>query len=181
MCVLILSSFIIDRLSAGEAMAVNARGKVAGCYATLGTLLLLTLPVAWLMLRLGLDATSVGWACILTMLFCSAGRVYWAKRLVGLSVMTWVRRVLVPCFVVSGGSLLVGRLVQCLWGAPSVSRLCAVTAATLLTSVILGWCAVLVPPERTYLASEYARLLRRMPLRRPGRWGQKEKYSDEKF
>ena len=52
-CQLILITMIIDRLSTGYMVSVNAHGKIAGFQATIGFLKIMTLPLAWLFLKLG--------------------------------------------------------------------------------------------------------------------------------
>jgi len=65
-CQWILGGFLIDRLTTGYMIAVNACGKVAGYQATVGVSNLLTLPLAWLFLWLGYAPTSVGVAFVIT-------------------------------------------------------------------------------------------------------------------
>ena len=63
-CRLFLIMFLIDRLSSGYFLAVNAYGRVAAYQATLGSFLVITLPIAWLFIKLGYPPQSVGFAFI---------------------------------------------------------------------------------------------------------------------
>ncbi|KRP35424.1 MAG: hypothetical protein ABS34_11045 [Opitutaceae bacterium BACL24 MAG-120322-bin51] len=151
MGLLILSAFIIDRVTVGQMAAMTAKGQVAGYQVTLGSLLILTLPIAWMFLHVGLSAISVCWAYNITMVMCSLGRVFWAKRLVGQSPMVWLREVLIPCSIVLCASCLSGWAVQLIFPEPSFLRLCGVTLATILCCSAVGWLVVLSDREREFV------------------------------
>ena len=148
-CRYILATFLIDRLTTGYMLAVNAHGKIAGYQATLGTILLLTLPLAWLFLYLGLEPTSVGVAFIVTMTLCSLGRVVWAKYLLGASVYRWIKAVLAPCGMVGGGAALATAF-------PFISvpsgflRLILVTGASFIAYLLLTWFFALDKRDRSF-------------------------------
>ncbi len=161
MCSLILFTFIIDRLSAGQMVAVAANGRIAGYQMMLGGFLILTLPIAWFFLEHEFDAVSVCWAYIITVTMCSVGRVLWAKKLVGLSPRLWVKDVLIPCSTVLAVGLVVGSVAQMIWAWDSFLRLCVVIATTLFSSLLLGWLVVLKYDERRYFLSGLRALLRR--------------------
>ena len=147
-CVLILFQFIIERLTTGQMMAVNAVGKIAGYQAMLGGFLILTLPVAWLFLALGFTATSVGWAFILTTIMLSVGRVIWAKYLVELSPKKWVKDVFFPCVLVAIIGFGFGSSIQRLSGGPSFFRLCYVVVGTFISFILMGWFIAFNKSER---------------------------------
>lgn len=106
LCRLMLLMFIIDKCTDGQMMAVNASGRIAKYQSTVGIALVSTLPIAWLFLFLGFDPPSVAYACILTMLVCGFGRIYWAKVLVGIQFFDWVKDVFVPSFLIGLLSLI---------------------------------------------------------------------------
>ena len=149
-CVLILVQFTIERLSVGAMLAVNAVGKIARYQASIGGLIFLTLPIAWLFLALGLNAASVGWALIFTTVMISIGRVVWAEYLVGLSLLKWGKEVLIPCVVVSVVGLGTGKCIQAFFVDASFCRVMAVGFGTLVSAVLLGWIIVLDETERHF-------------------------------
>lgn len=146
-CKLILTTFFIDRLTSGYMLAVNAHGKIAAYQATLGTSLVLTLPLAWLFLSLGKPPTSVGVAFIITMAVCSLGRVLWVQRLFGVPASKWLRSVLVPCGFVATAASLSTLLSGCLL-SQSFSRLVLTTVACVVVTLIASWLWALNEPER---------------------------------
>lgn len=156
MTTLILSAFIIERCGSGQTAAITAHGKIAAYHLTVGGCMILTLPLAYCLLQYGLGAIAVCWAYLLTALLCLLGKLYWARRLVALSPLIWLREVLVPCCAVLAGGLVVGWLVrQCY--EPSFVRLCAVVVTTLLGCATIGWRTILGKPERAYCLSVLVR------------------------
>ncbi|MDA3926407.1 MAG: hypothetical protein PF904_17090 [Kiritimatiellae bacterium] len=161
-CRLILTMFIIDKITFGQQVAVSAKGDIAGYQMTVGGCLLLTLPIAWLFLHLGYGATSVGWAFLITFFFCSAGRLFWARYLVGLSVVAWIRIVFFPCVTVLLAGVSIGVLIQSVWIQASFFRFCTLTASTVTSSLLLGWMIVLNEPEKFVVKGGLLRIVNRI-------------------
>jgi O-antigen/teichoic acid export membrane protein len=150
LCQLMLIMFLIDQLTVGYISAVNAKGKIAAYQATLGSILVLTLPLAWVFLKVGFSPDGVGFAFIITMFLVSLGRVYWGRHLLGMPVRKWLTQVVLPCGIV--GLITTVAALAPLWGLPSsntrfflVGLLC--TTITALT----GWFIALNSNERSYL------------------------------
>jgi O-antigen/teichoic acid export membrane protein len=156
-CQLILAMFLLDRLSIGYMLAINAHGKVAGYQSTLGTCLILTLPLAWILLTLGLPPTSVGIAMVVTMAAVSTGRVFWARKLLGVPVKHWLRQVVLPTGTVTLAACLAVMLPRWLL-LPSIARLMFVTAAGLLTTLTATWFLALDADDRTFVRQNTKRL-----------------------
>ena len=148
-CRLILAAFLIDRLTSGYMLAVNAHGKIAAYQATLGTSMVLTLPLAWLFLKLGHSPTSVGVAFIITMTVCSLGRVFWVKRLFGMPTTKWLSSILMPCGIVAISSTLAAMLPR-LFLSPSFSRLVLTTVVCSIASLLAGWFLAIDDFERKF-------------------------------
>jgi O-antigen/teichoic acid export membrane protein len=149
-CQLILCTFLIDRLTSGYMLAVNAQGKIAVYQATVGVMLLLTLPLAWFFLEIGYPPTSVGIAFIITMTLSSFGRVLWVKHKFGLSVSSWVQSVIRPCIIVAGGAVL-GAILPRWYLVESFNRLILVSALSCFSSLIFSWLFALDERERDIL------------------------------
>ncbi len=157
-CQLILATFVLDRLSSGYMLAVNAHGKIAAYQATLGTCLVLTLPLAWLFLKLGAPATSVGVAFVATMAFVSAGRVFWARRLLDVPVRQWVSEVVLPSGTIALAAFCAVMVPQRLL-PPSFSRLVIVTATGILSTLLTAWFLALDGNKRSLVKQNVMRLL----------------------
>jgi O-antigen/teichoic acid export membrane protein len=151
-CRLILVTFLIDRLSTGFMLAVNAHGKIAGYQATVGTCLVLTLPIAWLFLKMGLSPTSVGYAFVITMTGTSLGRVFWANRLFEIPSKQWLIHVLKPVSLVSAISITSG-IIPALFMPESILRFTAVASASISMTLLSIWFLVTTVEEQNFIKS----------------------------
>ena len=148
-CRLVLLAILFDRLTSGYMLAVNAYGKIAGYQATLGTILVMTLPLAWFFLYLGFSPPSVGIAFIITMSLCSFGRILWAQKLLNVPANSWITKVLFPCVCVG----LLAALAACLsfWLLhASFIRLMLVTASATIVFLVSVWFVALDKNEKNY-------------------------------
>jgi O-antigen/teichoic acid export membrane protein len=157
-CRLILATSVIDRLSVGNMLAVSAHGKIAAYQATVGACMVLTLPLAWIFLKLGAPPTSVGFVFIITMIAVSAGRVFWARRLFGVPVSQWIRSVALPCGIVGAAATLVA-LVPFGLLPTSFTRLVCVTALSTTASLLTAWVFALDRDEREFFRQNLRRFL----------------------
>jgi O-antigen/teichoic acid export membrane protein len=150
LCQLMLLMFIIEQMTIGYMSAVNAQGKIAAYQATLGTILVMTLPLELLFLRAKYPPTSVGVAFVITMAIVSLGRVYWGQYLLNMPVKAWFVNVFLPCFIVGIISLIMEIFI--IFIMPSSSfRFLMVTVAGILSIVILGWYIVLNSSEKSFV------------------------------
>jgi len=156
-CRLILCTFLINRLTAGYMLAVNAHGRIAAYQATLGTSLLFTLPLAWLFLKLGYAPTSVGVAFIITMVVCSLGRVYWVRRLLGVPVSRWLATVVLPCAIVAITAAFAATAPR-LFLPPSFLRLVLATAASVAATLLVTWFIAFDTREREFISKNMRRM-----------------------
>jgi O-antigen/teichoic acid export membrane protein len=159
-CRLILAVCLIDNLTVGQMVAVAAKGQIAVYQVVLGTLLILTLPIAWGLLHLGLPPQSIGVAFIATVTLCSAGRVLGAMWLLDASPRKWLRGVLMPCLGVVLVSGFAGLIVKQLLGDAGLVRLVLVIAATSVMSLSLGWWLVLDLPAKSFVIVHLRKILR---------------------
>ena len=150
LCWCILLMAVIDKSSSGHMLAVAAKGKIAAYQTFLGGSIILTLPLAWAMVVKGFGFSSIGWAMVVTVVVCAWGRVWFARRLVGMSARYWLRRILMPvvaAVVVAGAAGAILRLVM----NSGFARLCATTVICEFLFLPLSWLFVLDGAERQYV------------------------------
>lgn len=162
-CRLILATFIIDRLSVGNMLAVHALGKIAAYQATVGTFLVLTLPLAWIFLKFGAPPTSVGVAFVITMIAMSAGRVFWTRRLLDVNIMQWIKTVVFSCVIVASAAALAAIAVSSLM-TMSFMRLVSVTSVSVAASLLTTWFFALDKPERVFFKQNLKRILNKIGI-----------------
>ena len=158
LCWCILLMAIIDKSAAGHMLAVAASGKIAVYQTFLGGSLILTLPLAWFFVVRDWGFVSIGWAMVTTMAMCAWGRVWFARKLVGMSVRYWMFKIMLPVSLVVGVVGLVGYLPHFVL----VSGLPRIFATTIVCEVLLlpiAWLVLLDASERLFLSSRIYGLL----------------------
>jgi len=158
LCRLILCTFLIDRLSKGYMIAVNARGKIAAYQATVGGILVMTLPLAWFFLWAGFPPTSLGVAFILIAIGCTAGRVFWLRKLFAEPISRWFTAVLLPCLWIA--SITIASCFLPMWLLPqSFIRLVFVTFLSVGATLISAWFLALDSREHEFVKENTFRFL----------------------
>lgn len=150
LCWCAIASTVIENLSGGYMLAVNATGKIAVYQAFCGTAIMLALPFAWIAVALGWGGYSIGYAGVLSSLLLTIGRVYFASRKVKISISCWLKRVFSPVFlicIVCGGFGVLPQLFQ----APSIFRLILSVFIAEVFLVPLAWQWILDDNERQFL------------------------------
>lgn len=158
LCWCILLMAVIDKSAAGQMLAVAAKGKIAAYQIFLGGSLILTLPLAWLMVAKGYGFVSIGWAMVLTMMACSWGRVWFARRLVSMSARHWLFRIMIPTAIVSLVAGGFGYLAHFAMN-PKLIRVGLTTLLCELSFLPLAWFLLLDDSERLYISNRIRGIL----------------------
>lgn len=157
-CWLILFIFIIDRLTVGHLLAINANGKIAAFQTAVGTSLVLCLPLAYLFFSRGFPPTSITIAYFIVTAASTGCRLFWAWRLFNLSIRCWLTDLLLPCtYVAIAGTLaaLGPRLIL----AASFCRLALVISSSVAGSLITSWFLAFDESERDFVGKNLQILL----------------------
>lgn len=160
LCILMLAIAVVDKLSAGCSCAISAVGEIREVSLVNGLGVLMALPVAWGLIQCRFGPLSVGYAAILTMTYCSLGRIYYARKQVGVSFWMWVRVVLLPLFAVTCLSSVAGYGIRCAMET-GFMRICATTVTTLLVTGVFGYVVVLTAEERAFVIRQMVQQIRR--------------------
>lgn len=163
LCQLMLAACILDRLSAGYMLAVNAHGRIAAYQVTLGTILVMTLPVAWTLLKMGAPPTSVGIAFIITMFAVSTGRVLWVRTLFGVSIRRWLGEVVLPSCIVGFAALSAAMMLQ-LFLHQSILRLIIIFAVDIMIVLLTSWYFTLDKDEHRFVKKNLRHLAIKMGI-----------------
>lgn len=150
LCLCVLAMTLVDKTTVGHMLAVNANGRIARYQAVLGTSLILTLPFAWLFVRQGWGIYSVGCAMILTTMLCAWGRVWFARRLVGMSARHWLFHIFLPLAALAALCGAVGFLPR-LWMGPSLWRVGVTSGCVEVTLALLAWSVIFDKEERVFV------------------------------
>ena len=152
LCLFILAAHVIDRMSTGHMLAVNASVKIARYQAVLGGILIATLPIAWYLLNLGGGIYAVGMALVVTSSLCTIGRILMSRSIIGLSAQYWVKSIFFPILFLTACVLIIGMLPQMMFER-SFYRVLLTTMLCVFSEITISWFFILSRRERTFIAN----------------------------
>jgi O-antigen/teichoic acid export membrane protein len=94
-CRLLVIAILTNQLTIGLQSAVQAIGKIKAYQITVGTTLLLNMPLGYLLLRMGMPAYAMVAGFIVAELVACCLRGYFMRKLGGLSIRAFINRVLI--------------------------------------------------------------------------------------
>ncbi|AOS82746.1 hypothetical protein BIU88_00420 [Chlorobaculum limnaeum] len=147
---LILISFLLDRLTIGHMIAINSNRKVAAYQSSVGIILMLSFPLAYLFLKIFFAPQTALFAFIVTSSGCTIGRIYWGNRLVGLSPRRWLTDVMIRCIIVALPVYFLS-LVPEMFFPPTFLRLVLTLLVSIVAIAIIGWYYGIDMSERFYI------------------------------
>lgn len=152
MCVCVLIFLIIEKLTLGHVLAVNATGRVAVFQAVRGVLRVFVIPLALLSVLLGMGLYALMICLPLSAILVDLGDVLLARKYVGLEIGCWLKGILFPLFVVSCVGVFVGFLPRAVMDE-GVGRALIVGTLVFLTCLPVSWAIVLSAEERKFLTA----------------------------
>lgn len=164
LCYLMLTYYICDICTTGNMIVVNASGKIKEYHIVLSTISVFTLPVAVLAVYLGGNVYSVGIILVLAIILNSAGRIYYAQKLLNMSAMRWVREVMFPILwlIVICGTV---AYLPHLWMSAGFIRILLTGFIAEMIIFPLSWFLVLTDSERQFILSKYKGLIKKFNKR----------------
>jgi len=93
-CRLIIIYMLIDAISAPLWMSVQATGKIRNYQILMGSLILLNVPLAYIILKLGYSPESVIILRVIINLITYLTRIFYLKPLIGLSIRKYISEVI---------------------------------------------------------------------------------------
>jgi O-antigen/teichoic acid export membrane protein len=167
-CRFMLATFLVERTTTGLMIALNAKGAIAAYQITVGGGLLLTLPLAWILVRWTGIPTSVGAAILFTMVGVSLGRAFWAAKHLESSIGGWLKGVVLPCLVVGTLSALAGGTLHA-GMEDSIPRLLLVGVLSGFATLCGAWYIAFTAKEREFFMKKAVALKSRFGFPGDGR------------
>lgn len=149
---LALLDALIDSVSYPLMAAAQATGKIALYQSVVGGVLLLNAPASYLALRLGAPACGVFVVAIACTVAASVVRLLILRPLVGFSLASFARKVVVPVSIASAMALTVPALFA-RWMEQGFFRLCGTTMLSILCLGAGGFLVALTKDERQWILS----------------------------
>ncbi len=155
LCIWLMAILLLEKVTTGHWVVIAANGKIAWYQFIVGTLFILTLPLAWGMMKVGLGIYSVGYALFSTLAAVAVVRLIAVKVLLDISPRYWIFRIFLPLVGVGGVAVSVGLLPR-LFFPPSFLRLCITTGVTEVVLIPLVLFTVLDAAERKFLKEKFS-------------------------
>lgn len=153
-CRLVLIIFSFDKLTIGFLSAVQAIGRIAAYQATLGSLLIVTLPAGYLLLKIGAPPESVLWGAFFFAVLSNIGRIWFIRRLTGQPVSVWFNQVFMRCMLAILPSVTLCSIFLCLL-PPSLFRLAFIFTSVPLFMIAGAWFFGMTGVERRYVLDAF--------------------------
>ena len=157
-CLVMLAVVVVEKLSLGHIIGVNASGKVARFQVCRGIVCLAAIPLA-----IGTAITfrhvyAVAFSLLVTTCFACCSDVWIARGRIGLSVRYWLFEIVFPLMVVCTVACLVGLTPRCFM-RPSFYRIVVTSMATLMSLGVISWHFVIKDEERLFLRKKFSTVL----------------------
>lgn len=152
LCRWLLAALIMDKMTSGAMLAVNAFGKITLYELVQGPIFLLALPIMWAFVRLGYGPASIGCALFSSHALYCLGRLLFARRLIAYPLLEWTKAVAIPSISLICISFLVSLGVVHIL-QPGLLRLFLTTAAIMLVLILAAWRFIFSDVEKEYMFS----------------------------
>lgn len=156
---LILILSIVYQYSVGIMSAIQATGKIRNYQITMGLILLLNVPIAYFMLKLGYPIYYTTAAFVVLECISLVIRLYMAKHLTGMEIHDYVMQVIKPTAIIVLGPMIVALLLHHLLPI-SFIRLVVVCGVYGIIYMLLMWKVALEESQRSSISIKVKSKLR---------------------
>lgn len=168
LCTCVLLAYLGDKLGYGEALAIEASGKVAVYQFLYGCCQVLGLLVAWGFAAHGFGVKSIGAGLLVGMTLGGLVRVVLAAKLISMPLWRWLFHMALPVFASAAVAFGAGALVRVHLPA-DVVRILLSALAFEFVFMPLVWMFLLDPYEREYLLEKALKAVRVVSSNKEGR------------
>ena len=159
LCWLMLLIAFIDKNTLGHGVAVMACGNIKWYQIVLGSFNLLALPLAWMFAANGGNVYSVVLGTLIAWVLLVYGRVIFARNLLGLSILEWLKKVMLPIWIVLLIAGVVGFIPQIVM-PQSLIRIAVTAISSTLVYFPLVWFVALNDDERSFVKDRFRRFFK---------------------
>lgn len=164
LCYFMLTYYICGVCTNGNMSVVLASGKVKEYYTVLSVISLFILPISVLAVYLGGNVYSIGAILVAGNCLNSAGRIYFAQKLLNMPAKRWIKEIMFPILALIIICCGIGYLPH-LFLKQGFLRLVLTVMLCELILFPLTWRLVLVQEERDFIISKISALLKHLTLR----------------
>lgn len=152
-CLIMLAVVVIEKLSLGHIIGVNASGNIARFQVCRGLICMTAIPFSICAVLLFRHVFSVGFSLLATTCIVCCSEVWLARSLIGLSARYWLTKIVCPLFIVTGFSCAAGYVPKYLMDT-SIMRMMVTSIFSLATLLPLSWWIVLNGEEKAFLKAK---------------------------
>ena len=149
-CLIMLAVMVVEKLSLGHNIGVNASGRVARFQVCRGLACMTAIPFSIVSILVWRHVYAVCLALFLTTCIACCSDVWLARTRIGLSVRYWLVRILMPLGIMTSLVICVGIVPRYLM-EPTFLRLVITAAISILTLAGISWGIVLDTEERCFV------------------------------
>lgn len=151
-CSFVLASLVCHKLGLGLHLMIIAKGRIAVYQLIAGTVSVCTVVLAYIFVRIGFGAVGIGLAFLLDFSALTGVRLIFARRLVGMSAMRWMKDVLLPVMLYCVFTIGIGILPRFFF-PESFGRICLTSLACVMAGAVVGYFIVCSTEEKQYMRS----------------------------
>lgn len=159
-CRLVLLQMVLDNLTFGHMSGINASGKIKWYQITTGSLCMLSIPIAWIVLKLGGSPVSVSWVIAGCMGACSIARLFFGRKILNIPISSWFKSIFIPLMIIAVISSILGYLVTFMIPEQSFLRICITTIVLCSSMIVSAWLLLFDRSEKNMVYSVLKRFLR---------------------
>lgn len=164
LCACCLIEHCISRLVDGHVAIVFANGKMAGFNVTESLGYFFAFALAWALLALGFGLIGIGYALILCTFYTVPVKLYFARKLGGMSIRHWATKIVFPIVITLLVSLCAGLPIR-FYIAPSLGRVLLTIMLCELVFFPLVWFMVLDNAEKNLIRCKLSSMVGRIKAR----------------
>lgn len=159
-CRLVLLQMVLDNLTFGHMSGIMASGKIKWYQISTGSLCVLSVPIAWVVLELGGSPISVSCVIAGCMGACSMARLFFGRKLLNIPISNWFKAIFVPLLIMATISCFLGYLVVVVMAEQSFLRICITTAVSCSAMIVLAWLLLFDEAEKNMLFNVLRKMLK---------------------
>ncbi len=154
-CILVLS--IVTQFSVGLMSAIQATGNIKKYQITMGLIILLNIPAAYIILKFGYPIYYVTMSFILLEVVSLIIRIFMAHNIVGISIRDFGKEVVKPCLIIVSISTVASMfpflMIKSIW-----FRLIIVSIIYVMSYIILIWYIALSASQKNIVLATLAKV-----------------------
>lgn len=147
---LVVITAMIDTLGHPLATAVNATGNIRNFQVVTGILLILNLPISYFLLKFWTYPYVAFYVSIVLSIVVQLVRFFFMKRMFGMSIVEYIREVMIKVLVVVLISFLTGYILRMYMGDSTWAHLTVILLSAGMV-MALSWCYGIKKSQRAYI------------------------------